>query len=282
VLHDVIEDCGVPLSEIEEKFGSEVAIMVDGVTKLSQTGIMANRQERQAENLRKMFLAIARDFRIVIIKLADRLHNMRTLDYCPVDKQMRIALDTIEVYAPLAHRFGVGAIKCELEDLTLKYIDPIAYEKLKTAIEPQQRERMQLLETSMDTISKKLSESGIEAKINGRPKHLYSIYRKIVKQKISIDEIFDLTALRIIVNSVADCYAALGIVHSIWKPLPGRFKDYISTPKPNMYQSIHTTLFSDNGLPFEVQIRTVEMHKTAEYGVAAHWMYKEGRSRTND
>ncbi|HHT86714.1 MAG TPA: bifunctional (p)ppGpp synthetase/guanosine-3',5'-bis(diphosphate) 3'-pyrophosphohydrolase [Clostridiales bacterium] len=283
LLHDVVEDCGIPLSEIEEKFGSEVAIMVDGVTKLSQTELMTtNRQERQAENLRKMFLAIARDFRIVIIKLADRLHNMRTLDHCPVDKQMRIAHETIEVYAPLAHRFGIGVIKCELEDLALKYIDPVAYEKLKSAIEPQQMERMQLLESAMDTIARKLKESGIEATINGRPKHLYSIYRKIIKQKVSLDEIFDLTALRIIVNSVSDCYAVLGIVHSIWKPLPGRFKDYISTPKPNMYQSIHTTLFSENGLPFEVQIRTVEMHKTAEYGVAAHWMYKEGRSKSTD
>lgn len=278
ILHDVVEDCGVTLTTIREMFGEETEIMVDGVTKLSQASEMSmSKEERQAENLRKMFLAIARDVRVVIIKLADRLHNMRTLSACNPEKQLRKAMETINVYAPLAHRFGMGSIKCELEDLSLKYIDPEPYEQIKTAIEPQQLERMRLLESAMDKIEKRLEREGITAKVNGRPKHLYSIYRKLIKQHTSIDEIYDLTALRIIVNTVSDCYAALGVVHTMWRPVPGRFKDYISMPKPNMYQSIHTTLFSDNGLPFEVQIRTAEMHRTAEYGVAAHWMYKEGR-----
>lgn len=279
ILHDVVEDCGVALDEITSAFGEETGIMVDGVTKLSQASERSmSKEERQAENLRKMFIAIARDIRVVIIKLADRLHNMRTLDACRPEKQLRKAMETINVYAPLAHRFGMGTIKCELEDLSLKYIDPDSYQRIKTAIEPQQLERMGLLDSAMDRITKQLTVNGIEAKVNGRPKHLYSIYRKLIKQHTSIDEIYDLTALRIIVNTVSDCYAALGVVHTMWRPVPGRFKDYIAMPKPNNYQSIHTTLFSDNGLPFEVQIRTMQMHRTAEYGVAAHWMYKEGRS----
>ncbi|MEG1559831.1 MAG: bifunctional (p)ppGpp synthetase/guanosine-3',5'-bis(diphosphate) 3'-pyrophosphohydrolase [Clostridia bacterium] len=280
LLHDVIEDGdGITYEIVEKRFGTAVATMVDGVTKLTQTNMrtIVSKEEAQAENLRKMFVAIAKEMRVVIIKLTDRLHNMRTLDSCPREKQIRKAKETLDVYAPLAHRFGMGAIKCELEDLCLKYLYPDDYNKLKTAIEPQQMQRMQLLETTMETIKRELHNIGIEAKINGRPKHLYSIYRKISKQNVNIDEIFDLTALRVIVNTQQECYAALCIIHNNWRPIPGRFKDYIATPKPNMYQSIHTTLLSEYGLPFEVQIRTAEMHKTAEYGIAAHWMYKEGR-----
>lgn len=279
IMHDIVEDCNASLEEIKERFGEDTAIMVDGVTKLTQASEhSATREERNAENLRKMFLAISKDIRVVIIKLADRLHNMRTLGYCSPEKQLRKARETINVYAPLAHRFGMGKIKCELEDLSLKYLDPDAYNEIMTAIAPQQRERMRMLESVMDKISSELEQAGILAKVNGRPKHLYSIYRKLIKQHTSIDEIYDLTAVRVIVDTVATCYTVLGIVHNLWRSVPGRFKDYISTPKPNGYQSIHTTLFSENGLPFEVQIRTMEMHRSAEYGVAAHWMYKEGRT----
>ena len=280
ILHDVVEDCGESLKDIEQRFGEDTAIMVDGVTKLSQASERTiSREEQNAENLRKMFMAISKDIRVVIIKLADRLHNMRTLQYCRPEKQVRKAKETINVYAPLAHRFGMGKIKCELEDLSLKYLDPEAYEQIKTAIEPQQKERMRMLESVMDKIGEELEQAGILARINGRPKHLYSIYRKLIKQGTSIDEIYDLTAVRVIVDTVATCYTVLGIVHNLWRPVPGRFKDYIATPKPNGYQSIHTTLFSDNGLPFEVQVRTMEMHRHAEFGVAAHWMYKEGRTK---
>lgn len=283
ILHDVVEDCNVSVDDISAQFGSDVAALVDGVTKLSQASEKTiSREQRNAESLKKMFIAILKDTRVLIIKLADRLHNMRTLEYCKPEKQYRKSMETINVYAPLAHKFGIGSIKCELEDLSLKYIDPEAYEKIKTAIEPQQLERMRMLESVMEKIGAALKKNGIEAKINGRPKHLYSIYRKLIKQQTSIDEIYDLTALRIIVNSISDCYAALGIVHTMWRPVLGRFKDYIATPKPNGYQSIHTTLFSDNGLPFEVQIRTVEMHKNAEYGCVSHWMYKEGRTQMTE
>lgn len=279
ILHDVVEDCNASFKEIKERFGEDTAVMVDGVTKLSQASEHSiTREERNAENLRKMFLAISKDIRVVIIKLADRLHNMRTLEFCAPEKQVRKAKETINVYAPLAHRFGMGKIKCELEDLSLKYLDPDGYNEIVAAIEPRQAERMHMLESVMDKISAELDQAGILAKVNGRPKHLYSIYRKLIKQHTSIDEIYDLTAARVIVDSVATCYTVLGIVHNLWRPVPGRFKDYIATPKPNGYQSIHTTLFSENGLPFEVQIRTMEMHRNAEYGIAAHWLYKEGRT----
>jgi GTP pyrophosphokinase len=258
--------------------------MVDGVTKLTKSGekTYITREEQQAENLRKMFLAIANDVRVVVIKLADRLHNMRTLEYCEGEKRARKAKETLDVYAPLAHRFGMGAIKAELEDLAFFHLMPEEFEKLSNAIALQQKERMRLLENAITTIKSQLDMSGIQAEINGRPKHLYSIYRKITKQNSTIDEIYDLIAVRVIVNTVNDCYAALGVIHSLWKPMPGRFKDYIAMPKPNMYRSLHTTLFSDIGIPFEVQIRTYEMHKTAEYGIAAHWMYKEGRASMDD
>ena len=231
-----------------------------------------------------MFLAIANDILVVIIKLNDRLHNMRTLQYCSEEKQIRKARETLDIYAPLAHRFGMGAMKCELEDLCMKYLWPEEYKKLEQAMIPYQEERMRTLNKAMEEIEKALKEAGIEATLSGRPKHFYSIYKKTVRQQKTIDEIYDLIAIRVIVNTVNDCYATLGIIHSLWKPMPGRFKDYIAMPKTNMYRSLHTTLFSNDGMgmPFEVQIRTPEMHKAAEYGIAAHWMYKEGRSNPDD
>ncbi len=285
LLHDVVEDGkDVTVAQIAELFGKEIAAMVDGVTKLTKSSKEAiiTKKERQAENLRKMFLAIASDVRIVIIKLADRLHNMRTLEYCTSAKRTRKAKETLEIYAPLAHRFGMGAIKCELEDLSFMHLMPDEYEKMVAEVGAQQQERMEQLKSAMETIQEQLKKAGIEGEINGRPKHLYSIYRKMVKQNRPLEEIFDLIAVRVIVNTINDCYAVLGIIHSIWKPMPGRFKDYIAMPKPNMYRSLHTTLFGDKGLPFEVQIRTFEMHRTAEYGIAAHWMYKEGRTVQDD
>ncbi len=281
LLHDVVEDGkDITVAQISELFGKEIATMVDGVTKLTKSSQQAiiTKKERQAENLRKMFLAIANDVRIVIIKLADRLHNMRTLEYCTTAKRTRKAKETLEIYAPLAHRFGMGAIKCELEDLSFMHLMPDEYEKMVAEVGVQQQERMEQLKSAMETIREQLQKAGIEGEINGRPKHLYSIYRKMVKQNRPLEEIYDLIAIRVIVNTINDCYAVLGVIHSIWKPMPGRFKDYIAMPKPNMYRSLHTTLFGDKGMPFEVQIRTFEMHRTAEYGIAAHWMYKEGRT----
>ncbi|MBE5784192.1 MAG: bifunctional (p)ppGpp synthetase/guanosine-3',5'-bis(diphosphate) 3'-pyrophosphohydrolase [Clostridiales bacterium] len=285
LLHDVVEDCPeVGLEMLRTQFGEDIATMVDGVTKLTKTGKseLWSKEEAQAENLRKLFLAIAKDVRVVIIKLTDRLHNLRTLEYCTEEKQVRKARETLDVYAPLAHRFGMGAIKGELEDLCFQYLWPEDYQALKKQIEPQQRERMLTLESAIATTKRHLNDAGIEAQINGRPKHLYSVYKKTIRQNRGIDEIFDLIAVRVIVNTINDCYAALGIIHAIWKPVPGRFKDYIAMPKPNMYRSLHTTLFSETGMPFEVQIRTFEMHRTAEYGIAAHWMYKEGRANRDE
>ncbi len=281
LLHDVVEDGkDITVAIVAEEFGSEIATMVDGVTKLTKSGAQTfiTKEEQQAENLRKMFLAIANDVRVVIIKLTDRLHNMRTLEYCNTAKRVRKAKETLEVYAPLAHRFGMGAIKCELEDLSFMHLMPEEYEKLRAAIAPLQEQRKEILKSAIAVISEQMDKLGIQAEINGRPKHLYSIYRKMVKQNRPLEEIYDLLAIRVIVQTVNDCYAALGVIHSLWKPMPGRFKDYIAMPKPNMYRSLHTTLFGAEGIPFEVQIRTVEMHRTAEYGIAAHWMYKEGRN----
>ena len=285
LLHDVIEDGrDITVQKVSELFGEEIAAMVDGVTKLTKSGTQdfVTKQEQQAENLRKLFLAMANNVRVVIIKLADRLHNMRTLEYCDPEKRARKAKETLDVYAPLAHRFGMGAIKGELEDLSFMHMLPEEYEQLRAAIEPQRVERMRLLNTAITTIREQLNKAGIEADINGRPKHMYSIYRKMVKQNRPLEEIYDLIAIRIIVQSVNDCYATLGIIHSLWKPMPGRFKDYIAMPKTNMYRSLHTTLFGHLGMPFEVQIRTADMHRTAEYGIAAHWMYKEGRGAQDD
>ena len=287
LMHDVIEDGkDITYEKLASMFGQDIAGMVDGVTKLTKTGKneMISREDIQAESFRKMFLAIANDIRVVIIKLNDRLHNMRTLQYCSEEKQIRKARETLDIYAPLAHRFGMGAMKCELEDLCMKYLWPEEYKKLEQAMIPYQEERMHTLNKAMEEIEKALKEAGIEATLSGRPKHFYSIYKKTVRQQKTIDEIYDLIAIRVIVNTINDCYATLGIIHSLWKPMPGRFKDYIAMPKTNMYRSLHTTLFSNDGMgmPFEVQIRTPEMHKAAEYGIAAHWMYKEGRNSPDD
>ncbi len=285
LLHDTVEDGeNITVASVKNLFGTDIAQMVDGVTKLTKSGNtnLYSKEEAQAENLRKMFLATAKDVRVVIIKLADRLHNMRTLQYCNEEKRIRKSRETLNVYAPLAHRFGMGAIKCELEDLSFKYIWPDDYQNLNKQIGAQQRERMATLDNAMKEISKALQAANIEAQVHGRPKHLFSIYKKLIRQNKSIEEIYDLIAVRVLVNTVSDCYAALGVIHSLWKPVPGRFKDYIAMPKVNMYRSIHTTLFSGEGMPFEVQIRTYEMHRASEYGIAAHWMYKEGRASMDD
>ena len=281
VLHDTVEDGkDISLDEISKRFSAEVAHLVDGVTKLTRSGQKeyVTKKQEQNENLTKLFLAIADDVRVVIIKLADRLHNMHTLEYCTREKQIRKAKETLEVYTPLAHRFGIGVLRSELEDLSFKYLLPEEYERIKSLVSRQQEERLKLLGTAMERMKELMKEAGIDAELSGRPKHLYSTYRKMQRNNASIGEIYDLIAIRVIVNTVNDCYAALGIIHAEWKPLPGRFKDYIDMPKPNLYRSLHTTLMNKNGIPFEVQIRTHEMHETAEYGVAAHWMYKEGRT----
>ena len=281
VLHDTVEDGrDISLDEISRRFSPEVAHLVDGVTKLTRSGQKeyVTKKQEQNENLTKLFLAIADDVRVVIIKLADRLHNMHTLEYCTREKQIRKAKETLEVYTPLAHRFGIGVLRSELEDLSFKYLLPEEYERIKSLVSRQQEERLKLLGTAMERMKELMKDAGIDAELSGRPKHLYSTYRKMQRNNVGIGEIYDLIAIRVIVNTVNDCYAALGIIHAEWKPLPGRFKDYIAMPKPNLYRSLHTTLMNKNGIPFEVQIRTHEMHETAEYGVAAHWMYKEGRT----
>ena len=280
VLHDTVEDGdNVQVADIEKMFGKEVAFLVDGVTKLTKSGkqTYVTKKQEQTENLRKLFLAIAEDVRVVIIKLADRLHNMRTIDVCTPAKQIKKSKETIEVYAPLAHRFGMGAIRSELEDLSFRYLMPAEYESIKAQVDVQQKERLELLSSAMEKMKDLLKEANIEGSVSGRPKHLYSSYRKMQRNNCTLHELYDLIAIRIIVDTVTDCYAALGVVHATWKPLPGRFKDYIAMPKPNLYRSLHTTVMDENGIPFEVQIRTKEMHATAEYGIAAHWMYKEGR-----
>lgn len=281
LLHDVVEDTNITLDQIAEKYGSDMKILIDGVTKLDKLEYRS-KQEHHAENLRKMFLAMAKDVRIILIKLADRLHNMRTLDSHHSDlRKKEIALETQEIFAPLAHRLGIYKIKWELEDLSLKYTDNEAYFKLVKDIDMKRVEREAYLKEIIDKLYKGLEQVNIKAEISGRPKNFYSIYRKMQKQMKDISEIYDIHAVRIIVDNVKDCYGALGVVHTIWKPIPGRFKDYIAMPKANMYQSIHTTVIGNNGNPFEVQIRTWEMHKLAEYGIAAHWKYKEGASGNN-
>lgn len=275
LLHDVVEDTGITYEEIKKEFGEEIANMVDGVTKLSKVKYR-NKEERQAESLRKMIIAMSKDIRVVIIKLADRLHNIRTLQYMPDEKQYQKAMETIEIYAPIANRLGMASIKWELEDLSLKYIDPDGYEDLVKKVEEKSEKRKDYISQIISTISEKLLEAGVKSEITGRPKSLYSIYKKMYFKHKSFEQIYDLIAVRIIVDSIKDCYGALGTVHTLWKPVPGRFKDYIAMPKPNMYQSLHTTVIGSDGEPFEIQIRTLEMHRTAEYGIAAHWKYKEG------
>lgn len=281
LLHDVIEDTSYTFENVEALFGKNVAEIVDGVTKLTKLQYTSH-EEQQVENLRKMFLAMSKDIRVVIIKLLDRLHNMRTLNYQTPAKQLEKAKETLEIYSPLAHRLGMSKIKSELEDLSLKYLDPIAYEEIRTNIKQKKDEREQYVADIIKTLEAKLAELNIKAQITGRAKHFYSIFRKMFAQNKSIDEIYDLFAVRIIVDTVADCYAVLGMVHEMYTPIPMRFKDYIAMPKPNMYQSLHTTVVGPKGTPFEIQIRTWDMHKVAEEGIAAHWKYKEGISGQTD
>lgn len=274
LLHDVVEDTQVTREQIEAEFGPEIVRLVDGVTKLGRLQYRT-RVEEQAENLRKMFLAMAEDIRVILIKLADRLHNMRTLGHLPPERQREIAQETMDVFAPLAHRLGIFRFKWELEDLAFRYLEPEAYADLARRIPMKRREREDFARELMDTLRRRLEEAGIRADIQGRAKHLFSIYGKMKRGK-DLGEIYDLLAVRVIVDSIKDCYGVLGIVHTLWKPIPGRFKDYIATPKSNMYQSLHTTVIGPKGEPFEIQIRTWEMHRTSEYGIAAHWVYKEG------
>ena len=275
LLHDAVEDTWMTYEEVEKEFGSEVALLVDGVTKLGQLNYSKDKVELQAENLRKMFLAMAKDIRVILIKLADRLHNMRTLQYMKPEKQLEKARETMDIYAPIAMRLGISKIKVELDDLSLKYLKPEVYYDLVDKIALRKSEREEFVNSIVRQVKQHMDDAGIKSQVDGRIKHFFSIYKKMVNQDKTIDQIYDLFAVRILVDTVKDCYGALGVIHEMYKPIPGRFKDYIAMPKPNMYQSLHTTLIGPNGQPFEIQIRTYEMHKTAEYGIAAHWKYKE-------
>ncbi len=281
ILHDVVEDTVLTTEEITEQFSEEVSLLVDGVTKLTQLNYSKDKLEIQAENLRKMFLAMAKDIRVILIKLADRLHNMRTLQYMRAEKQKEKARETMDIYAPLAQRLGISKIKVELDDLSLKYLEPEVYQGLIQKIATKRSERESFIQAIVTEVKTHIHSANIEAKIDGRVKHFFSIYKKMVNQNKTLEQIYDLFAVRIVVESVKDCYAALGVIHEMYKPIPGRFKDYIAMPKANMYQSLHTTLIGPEGKPFEVQIRTYEMHRTAEFGIAAHWKYKENQEGKN-
>ena len=277
LLHDVVEDTSVTIEEIRRQFGEEVARCVDGATKLSKLDFFS-KEDRQAESVRKMLLAMVTDIRVIIVKLADRLHNMRTLGYLSPDRQERIARETIEIYAPIAHRLGMGKVRVELEDLAFQYLDPVQYQEIVKAIDSQRRSNEEFLAEIQQTVTEELKAEGIPARVQGRVKRAYSVYQKIKRQKITIDQVYDLLALRIITDSVKNCYGALGVIHNKWHPVPGRIKDFIAIPRPNLYQSLHTSVLGPHGHPFEVQIRTEEMHRISEEGIAAHWKYKEGKT----
>src|SRR5262244_647629 len=275
LLHDAIEDTPVTHEDVRREFGNQVAHVVEGVTKIGKIG-MASREERQAENVRKMVLAMVDDIRVVLIKLADRLHNMRTLQHLPEERRQAIARETLEIYAPLAHRLGMGKVRGELEDLAFRYVDPIGYEQVHAAVESRRKSGEAFLARMVKTLQQKLKENGVEARVDSRIKRLYSIHQKLLRQRITVDQVYDLLAVRIITKSVKDCYTVLGAIHQMWRPVPGRIKDFIAMPRPNLYQSLHTTVLTDDAHQFEVQIRTEEMHKMAEEGIAAHWKYKDG------
>jgi len=281
LLHDSVEDTSVTVVDIRKEFGEQVAHIVEGVTKISQIDF-ATREEQQAENLRKMMLAMVDDIRVVLIKLADRLHNMRTLEHLPTERQQKIAQETLEIYAPIAHRLGMGKIRGELEDLGFRYIDPITFQQVHDAVEARRKQGEQFLAHVEQSLRDKLKEAGITARVESRIKRLYSIHRKLVRQKINVEQVYDLYAMRVITQSVQDCYAVLGIVHNVWRPVPGRIKDFIAMPRPNFYQSLHTSVITEDGTPFELQIRTEEMHRMAEEGIAAHWKYKDGPVSAQD
>jgi guanosine-3',5'-bis(diphosphate) 3'-pyrophosphohydrolase len=281
LLHDSVEDTSVTIGDIRQEFGEQVAHIVEGVTKISKIDF-ATKEEQQAENLRKMMLAMVDDIRVVLIKLADRLHNMRTLEHLPSDRQHKIAKETLEIYAPIAHRLGMGKIRGELEDLGFRYLDPIAYEKVKDGVESQRKVGEAFLARVEGMVRDKLKEAAITAKVESRIKRFYSIHKKLVRQHIDVNQVYDLYAMRIITRSVQDCYAVLGIIHNVWRPVPGRIKDFIAMPRPNFYQSLHTSVITEEGTPFEVQIRSEEMHKMAEEGIAAHWKYKDGPVSAQD
>jgi len=281
LLHDSVEDTSVTVADIRQEFGEQVAHIVEGVTKISKIDF-ATKEEQQAENLRKMMLAMVDDIRVILIKLADRLHNMRTLEHLEPERQQKIAKETLEIYAPIAHRLGMGKIRGELEDLGFRYIDPIAYEQVKEAVESHRKVGEAFLTRVEAVVRDKLKEAGITAKVESRTKRYFSIHKKLVRQHINVDQVYDLYAMRVVTRSVQDCYAVLGIIHNVWRPVPGRIKDFIAMPRPNFYQSLHTSVITDDGTPFEVQIRTEEMHKMAEEGIAAHWKYKDGAVSAQD
>ncbi len=281
LLHDSVEDTSVTIDDIRKEFGEQVAHIVEGVTKISKIDF-ATREEQQAENLRKMMLAMVDDIRVVLIKLADRLHNMRTLEHLQPERQQKIAEETLEIYAPIAHRLGMGKIRGELEDLGFRFLDPLGYEQLEKVVNSRRKQGEAFLAKMQGIISDKLKEAGIQAKVESRIKRVYSIHKKLQRQRISVDQVYDLCAMRVITRSLQDCYAVLGIIHNLWRPVPGRIKDFIAMPRPNFYQSLHTSVITEDGTPFEIQIRTEEMHKMAEEGIAAHWKYKDGPVSAQD